>query len=280
MPAVLDAYVNEAERFGSGRRRADPEWLTRVRREGLGRFEALGFPTAHDEGWKFTSVAPIANGDFVLANGTGSALGRSELEPFGWGGDVAATLVFVNGRFAAAASDLGRLPHGVRGGSLAGALTTGGEDLVQAQLTHMAAADRDAFTGLNTAFLADGAYILIPDSAVVSAPIHLLFVSVPGARPMMSHPRVLIVAGAHSRASIVESYVALKPACYFTNTVTELMAGEDATVHHYTVQRESLESFHVGTLYARAGRDARVLCHSISLGGALARHDTTVVLDG
>ena len=97
---------------------------------------------------------------------------------------------------------------------------------------------------------------------------------------MMSHPRVLIVAGAHSQASIVESYVASGAASYFTNTVTELAVGENAAVHHYKVQRESLESLHVGTLHARAGRDARVVCHSISLGGALARHDTTVVLDG
>jgi Fe-S cluster assembly protein SufD len=133
---------------------------------------------------------------------------------------------------------------------------------------------------LNTAFLSDGASIHIPDSTIVAAPIHLLFASVAGDRPMMTHPRVLIVTGANSQAAVVESYVASGPASYFTNTVTELSAGQNATVHHYKIQRESLDSLHIGALYVRAARDARVFCHSISLGGALARHDTNVVLDG
>jgi Fe-S cluster assembly protein SufD len=96
----------------------------------------------------------------------------------------------------------------------------------------------------------------------------------------MTHPRVLIVMGASSEASIVESYVASGPDRYFTNTVTELAAGENATVHHYKVQRESRESFHIGAMYVRAARDAHVFCHSISLGGSIARNDTNVLLDG
>src|SRR6266496_2243197 len=64
MPAVLDSYVAEAERVGAGLGRTAPEWLTRARRDGLARFQTLGFPTTHDEEWRFTSVAPIADGHF------------------------------------------------------------------------------------------------------------------------------------------------------------------------------------------------------------------------
>jgi Fe-S cluster assembly protein SufD len=280
MPVVLDSYVAEAERLGSSRRPADPEWLTRVRGDGLARFQTLGFPTTHDEDWRFTSIAPIADGHFALANGGVPSLVREDLAPFEWHGEVAATLVFINGRFVAGASDVGRLPDGVRVESLAHALTASDREVVRARLTHVATADRHAFTALNTAFLSDGASIHIPDSTIVAAPIHLLFASVAGDRPMMTHPRVLIVTGANSQAAVVESYVASGPASYFTNTVTELSTGENATVHHYKIQRESLDSLHIGALYVRAARDARVFCHSISLGGALARHDTNVVLDG
>jgi Fe-S cluster assembly protein SufD len=282
MPAVLDSYVAEAERVGTGRGRTDPEWLTRARRDGLARFQALGFPTIHDEDWRFTSVAPIADNYFGLAHDGVTSLKREGLAPFEWRGDLAAKLVFVNGRFVAAASDIGRLPAGVRVGSLAGALTGPARDGVDlyAHLTHVATADRHAFTALNTAFLLDGAFIHVPDSTIVDAPIHVLFASVGDERQMMTHPRVLVVMGVNSQASIVESYVASGPDRYFTNTVTEVTAGENATVHHYKVQRESLESFHIGAMYVRAARDARVFCHSISLGGALARNDTNVVLDG
>src|SRR6266487_2846535 len=66
MPAALDPYVAEAERLDAGRRRADPKWLSGIRHDALARFQALGFPTTHDEDWRFTSVAPIADGRFAL----------------------------------------------------------------------------------------------------------------------------------------------------------------------------------------------------------------------
>jgi Fe-S cluster assembly protein SufD len=288
MQAVLDSYVAEAERIGTGLGRTAPDWLTRARRDGLAGFQTLGFPTAHDEEWRFTSVAPIADGRFALARDGASSFETEDLAPFQWRGDLAATLVFVNGRYLAAASETAGLPAGARVESLAGALNGAASDTdraglhadLHAHLTHVAGTDRHAFTALNTAFLVDGALISVPDSTTVDAPIHLLFLSVGDERQMMTHPRVLVVVGANSQASIVESYGATGPGRYFTNTVTEVAVGENATVHHYKVQRESLESFHIGALYVRAARDAHVFCHAISLGGALARNDTNVVLDG
>jgi Fe-S cluster assembly protein SufD len=288
MPAIVDSYVTEAERFGAARRRTDPEWLTRARRDALARFQTLGFPTLHDEDWRFTSVARIADAHFALANNDVSSFEPDDLAPFQWRGNLAATLVFVNGRYVAAASDDARLPAGVRVESLARALTGPAGDGprvrhdadLHAHLTGVAPADRHAFTALNTAFLVDGAFIHVPESTIVDAPIHLLFASVGGEHQAMTHPRVLVVMGANSQASIVESYVSSWSDRYFTNTVTEVTAAENAALHHYKVQRESLESFHIGAIYVRAARDAHVFCHSISLGGSLARNDTNVVLDG
>jgi Fe-S cluster assembly protein SufD len=86
--------------------------------------------------------------------------------------------------------------------------------------------------------------------------------------------------GANSQASIVESYVGLDESAYFTNSVTEIIAGDNAKLDHYKLQRESRKSAHVGTMYVRAARSASVACHSISLGGSLVRNDVMVVLDG
>jgi Fe-S cluster assembly protein SufD len=167
----------------------------------------------------------------------------------------------------------------VRVESLARALREPAND-VEAHLTRVATVDRQAFTALNTSFLVDGAFVHVPDSTIVNAPIHLLFLSVGEGRPTMAHPRVLVVMGTSSQASIVESYGASRAERYFTNAVTEVAAGENATLDHYKVQRESPASFHVGATYVRAARDAHVACHSISLGGSLVRNDVLVVLDG
>jgi Fe-S cluster assembly protein SufD len=119
----------------------------------------------------------------------------------------------------------------------------------------------------------------VPKETTVRAPIHLVFLTVGGAR-VMTHPRILVVAGVNSRVSVVESYGALGTDAYFTNTVTEIVAAEGSNVHHYKVQRESVPSFHIGGLYIQQRRDSTVVCHSISLGGSLVRNDVTAVLDG
>jgi hypothetical protein len=38
-----------------------PSWLFPIRKAAISRFAELGFPTTHDEDWRFTNVAPIAN---------------------------------------------------------------------------------------------------------------------------------------------------------------------------------------------------------------------------
>ena len=166
---------------------------------------------------------------------------------------------------------------------------TGRDEGTEAHLARIAPVDRRALTSLNTAFLADGALVLVPDRTIVPKPIHLVFLSVGESRPTMTHPRVLVVMGATSEATIVESYGALRRSSevasrgsrrYLTNAVTELVAGENATLTHYKMQREHADSVHMAAMYLRVARDSTVACHSISLGGALVRNDIVAVLDG
>jgi Fe-S cluster assembly protein SufD len=67
---------------------------------------------------------------------------------------------------------------------------------------------------------------------------------------------------------------------YFTNAVTEVVAGADAVIDHYKLQRESNWAFHVATLQFQQERNARLSTHSISLGGGLVRNDINAVLGG
>ncbi|HTP34932.1 MAG TPA: Fe-S cluster assembly protein SufD, partial [Candidatus Acidoferrales bacterium] len=58
----------------------------------------------------------------------------------------------------------------------------------------------------------------------------------------------------------------------------EVVAGDGAVVDHYKVQQESLAAFHIATMHATLGRSANFSTHSISLGAALARHDSNATL--
>ncbi len=274
----LTAFARLEKRLPSNGR----SWVVPLRKEAIARFADLGFPTVKDEAWRSTSLARLTKVPFTPAEGgrveglTPELLERLTFEPWD-----CSHLVFVNGRYAPDLSRLRAQPVGVRVMSLAEALASE-RSLLEPHLGRLArAADRtQVFAALNTAFLEDGAFLHVPAGVVIEEPIHLLFVSTANGRPAMSHPRVLVVAGEASRATLVESFVGIRNDVYFTNAVTEIVAGPAAVIDHYRLQRESEEAFHITTLAAEVGRGASYACHAVALGGGLVRNDVSVVLGG
>jgi Fe-S cluster assembly protein SufD len=256
---------------------AVPAWLRSLRQRAFARFWELGFPTTHDEDWRFTSVSPIANTAFELARGE-HALTQADLEPYRMGG-VGCQFVFVNGRFSPELSVGGDLPQGVTAGSLADAIATLGA-IVEQHLAHYEDFKQDAFTALNTAFITDGAYVNVPRGTILEAPVYLLFVTTGDGVPTMTHPRNLLLIGEDAQASIVEDYVSIGAGIAFSNVVTELVAGDNAVVSHYMIEREDRQAANVSTLHIRQGRTANVASHSVLLGGALVRNNVHPVLAG
>ena len=285
------------ERAGSGKAGADREryltafarlekglpsfrrsWTLPLRRAAIDRFEEIGFPTLQDEEWRKTSVAPILQVPFrpqpaPATNGfTPQVIERYTFEPWD-----CTHMVFVNGHYAPGLSRLRSLPAGVVIEPLATALERR-RDEIETHLARHAAGRKHAFAALNTAFMQDGAYVRIPDGVELEEPLHLLFISTSGGEPVVSYPRNLVVAGKGASASVVESYVGPHHDLYFTDAVTEIVAGENAAIDHFKLQRESEKGYHVALVQADLGRYARLGSWNISLGGALVRNDLGALL--
>jgi Fe-S cluster assembly protein SufD len=258
-------------------------WVHALRRAAIERFTQLGFPSVDDEEWRNTNVAPIAKTPYRLAPAdAGAALTPATLEALGVADLAPNRIVFANGRHVPGLSTLGALPRGVRAGSLAAAIESD-RARIEPHLARHARFEGSAFAALNTAFLADGAFVDVPKGVAVAEPIHLVFVAAPSSgrvatAPMVSHPRTLVLADAGSQVALVETYVTLGEGAHFTNAVTEIVAEADAVVDHYRLQRESLEASHVSTTHTRLDRASTVSSLSIALGGALVRNDAQAVL--
>ena len=274
-----DGYLAEFDRVAREPDGRLPASISKLRKAAIDRFCQLGFPTTKLEAWRFTNVAPIAATPFALADDGLSALSSDELDRFTFKDLPFTQLVVVNGCFAPQLSSCGALPAGVEAGGLSEAIDRD-PTLVERYLTRLAPYEDQPFTALNTAFLRDGAFLQIPANAVIEQPIHLLFVATAHQKSTVHHPRVLILAGENSQARIVESYAGLRDAPYFTNAVTEIVAGPNAVVDHYKLLRESLQAFHVASMHVSLGRSSSFSSHSITLGGALVRNDVNALLNG
>jgi Fe-S cluster assembly protein SufD len=263
-----------------------PSWLERLRENAFISFEKLGFPTIHQEEWKYTNIAPIVKTEFEPAfTGRKSAptlIDAARAQAFFYEEARASRLVFLNGTFRPELSMVEALPSGVAVMDIADALREEKfENIVRDQLARSANFNEDAFTALNTAFLSSGAFVLIPVGVQVETPVHLLFLTdatVGG--PVASFPRALIVAERGSTATVIESYAGFGDAAYFTNAVVEINLAEGSRLTHYKVQSESAGAFHLATTQATLARNSSFDTTTITLGAELSRHAINVALDG
>ena len=273
----LDIYLGSFEKLRKDRAASEPEWLSARRCLGMQRFAELGFPTPRNEEWKYTNLAPLARKSPPLAQPVPDGISTAQLESAGLAEVEGHRLVFVNGRFDAALSRTEASSDGVQVGTLSEEISAGHGSLEE-HFTCLADVDNHALVALNTAFLEDAALIEIPARAVLDKPIHIVFLTSADHADQVSHPRVFVRAGRDSQATLIESYLALGDQPYWSNPVTEIVAGENARVEHYKLQWESTQAWHTGIVYVRQHRDSNFVSHSLSFGGRLVRADYRVVL--
>jgi Fe-S cluster assembly protein SufD len=257
-----------------------PQWLAPLRQAGIASFAGQGFPTLKDEDWRFTNVAPIAKLPFLLAaeaavNGAESKL----LDESAFAGLSGHRLVFVNGFFSQKLSSIGPVSGGVRIENLSAALAKDSA-LVEKHLGKTAHTTGNSFAALNQAFFSDGAFIFVPQGVEIAGPVQLIYISSAQNSGETILPRNLIIAEANSKLTVVESYISTGSAAYFTNAVTELVAGENAAVEHIKLQDESPAAFHIATIAGEFGRASNVSIHSFALGAKLSRTNIRTKLAG
>jgi Fe-S cluster assembly protein SufD len=256
-----------------------PAWLPKLRRAAIETFAELGFPTTHDEEWLYTNVSALASTPFTPSTVKLTEEIREKIERLPLADLGCSRLTFLNGRYVPELSSLGKVPKGVKAGSLAAAWKTHGA-LLERHLGHYADAKTHAFVALNSAFFEDGTFVEIPKGAVLQKPLHILQVSCGGGKPTVAHPRNLILVGETGQAGIIETFVSLEEGTTFTNTVTEIVAGEGALVDYTKVQQESDAAYHYARVQVHQERSSSVATHSIQLGGLLTREEVNAVLDG
>jgi Fe-S cluster assembly protein SufD len=264
-----------------------PSWLLDLRQKSMSRFLAQGFPSVNLEDWKYTSLDSLTKMPFqaplphLKSQELGGQLQVDFLERSSFMSSDDLRIVFVNGFFSPAFSHLGGLPEGVFFGNLSDVLKER-PDLAKRhiipQLSRADFPEERSLMSLNTAFLNDGAILIVPKGIKIDRPIFFVHFSWTESQPTVSHPRNLVVLEENAHAQLIEIYAGSGPGAYCTNSVTEITTGPNSSLEHYRIQQESGNAFHLGVVDVSQSKDSRYESIAVSLGAHLNRSEIRTAL--
>jgi Fe-S cluster assembly protein SufD len=241
-------------------------------------FLRTGFPTSHDEDWKYTNLTKVADRSAhylrqlpTAANPQAIAELLSRLD----GITGCHPLVFANGQFQ---HDLSRPVNPATGIKIETFRSAADQvqDEVQEYLNKQSAIDSFRLAALNTAFLTDGVILTVPADKAVSIPIHVIFVS--DGQHSSSQPRILLRMLENSRATLIEHH--LGQGAGLTNSITEIDCAPGASIRYIKLQEDDHQAYHLAAQHVSLARDSRIEALHVDLGSKLARNDLLVHLNG
>lgn len=258
MSALLESLAAGFE--GDATRRA---LLDEVLRDGL---------PARAEAWKYTSLRQLERRSFVPAQATAVDAALLTAIP-------APRIVFVNGRFDAALSDLSALPAGIDVRPLS-QLLQGDDPRAVNFLERRYQRIDEPFARLNAALAREGAAIRVDAGVRADAPLHLVHVGAPQDGDAAWHLRHFVELREGAALQLVEHELAAGEHAHLGNALLHAHVADGASLSHVRVQ----DAAPGATLFARTdavlAREARYARTDLELGAALSRHELNVRLEG
>jgi Fe-S cluster assembly protein SufD len=236
-------------------------------------FQRQGLPTAKSEAYKYTPIARSLAA--YLEDTQKPPVPITATETVNYQGLEGDAIILVNGQVL-------KKPAALEGCKQVKVLTFQEAHAQQnpAFLAHFAQhakSNTDAFVALNTALFAGGLFIQVEDQAVVDKPLFLQHYTAPGTALPITHPRLLVVAGKQSQATIITNWKTAD----FTNAVAEVVLEEGAYMDYYTLQTELDRQHHqVNATHCWQAARSTLNTYTFTWSGALMRNNLHSVLAG
>ena len=270
---VVKKYQEEFSSRGHKLPGAEHGWVASMRNEALSALTRNGLPTRHVESWKYTDLRSLYRAKFANKKSVdvSDAVARFMIKD-------THTVVFVDGNFVPMLSEIELFPEGLEVFSLADALNSGDEVLLEG-LGEVVDFEQPGFAAVNTALMQGGGVCRIGENVSADKPIHFIFLTTDSASAEL-HLRNLVVAGANSKATVMQSFVSLGESSGFCNVVNELVLREGAEISNILYQDQSEMAWYIGLTGASLERNAHFDSFVLSSGAKLSRNEIRLNLDG
>ena len=252
-----------------------PVWFAERQASARAEYARLAAPQRKDEHWRFADLkkfdlsdalpgAPFAGADATAA--VTRSVGLSH---------PAAKIVLGNDRLlhadTAAADGIVVLP-------LLEALRVHGDLIKDHFMAQSAGLGGEKFYALHAAALRGGVFVYVPPGLEVDRPVELH--QWIGGINASTFPHTLVVAGRGSKVTVVDYFQSLGSEPGFACGVTDLAAGDGASITYVNCQRWSRKVRALHFVSTTAGRDASVRSLFLHLGAAWARTESFCLASG
>ena len=263
-------------------------WLNQARKNAKRAIEHL--PPLHrkQEAWRYSRIHELFARQFAPVVDSDIDVSDIDLEHWLLPDYETHRLVFVNGRFVAALSDIDKISPGLTLGSLRAAFNISPQKF-DLWFNHVSKHTEQLFTALNTALFNDGVFIHIDSDTQTSTPLEVIYLNtdsnnstddVENTNGFMIHTRNLISLDEGASATVIERFISSEDTNDFHNNLTEISLANGASLKHYRVQEESRQAFHLSNLFLSQHENSNYTGTNLAFGGAWARTEYRVDFKG
>lgn len=255
-------------------------WLQSLRDSQWQVFMEKGFPTRHNEAWKYTDLSAMTgtvreaglksfSQDFqqIPSNASLKQLAPNE------GGHLI-EISFLNGQVKAASDDL---PAGLVVSDLRSALFTHPQQVRQALSEHQAS--QENMVNFNTSLWQNGVFILVPDDTEIDRPIFIRYHTV-SIEPQVMVFRNIISLGKNAQLTVFQQFSSESDASYWQQSITQIDLNENAQLTQIKCQDEGVNATHLCENIVQQAAGSAYRSKSFSLGAKLHREAWHVNLLG
>jgi len=170
------------------------------------------------------------------------------------------------------------LPDGVLCGSLQD-FAVSHTSLLEPFYGQLSADSTDGMVALNTIFAQDGFVLYIPAGVQIDKPIQLIQV-LHGKEDRMVNRRLLVIAEEGSHAQLLVCDHALSSKKFFSNQVTEIFVGKNASLEYYELEMDHDDTVRVANTLIKQEANSNLLLNGITLQNGQTRNNINVKLAG
>lgn len=249
-------------------------FLAQLNQQGKDAFAVATIPTRKTENFKYTSLLKLTQAQYGAASNhkaTDALINAATIK-----GLNAARLVFINGQVVTELSDALALKEVV----LFSQANSEQQQLINDKLGKSvgnAHKTSHLFNDLNNAATREGVLVHIGRNQKLENSLQISHLTTSDAQPFSLNQRLLVVLEQGAQANLVEHYGSdEQEQVSFTNALTEIYVGDNASLQHYRLLTMQEQAQHIGSAYTDLHRDSQYQAFHLSLGSALSRSDIVV----